>query len=206
MIMSLMDKLRTNRFLRTAIASGSLAYLVSCGSGSSSSNSNDGNNACVSEWSCSEYGECQPDGRQYRTCSDLNSCNPANNTKTTSQNCTYDPCKDGECTVTVEHDGLVALAFYYQDRNNNGIDDIDEWAENASPGCSVSSSGGCIYGTPEIWKGAIQQEMERNGTYKMDFEGINNRFLIYHTDGRIDQTKDIPDSNMDNLISIAELY
>lgn len=204
--MSLIDKIKESRFLRTAIAAAGLTYLVSCGSGSSNSNSNYGDKTCVPEWSCGEYGECQPDERQYRTCTDLNSCDPSNNTKTTSRDCIYDPCKEGECTVIVGHDGLVALAFYYQDRNNNGIDDIDEWAENISTGCIENPrTNGCDRFIPSDWITGFQRNINDN-INSMEFDGNNNKVFYHMTDGQKQYIRNIPDANSDNLINIARLY
>ena len=126
--MSLTDNIRNSKFLRTAIAVASLSYLVSCGSSSGSSDNGDGGNGCIEDWVCNDWGSCQRDGNQYRVCRDLNECGTTYDKPEIERECTVDPCANGECDITVYHNGLEDLAFNNEDRDRNGILDIDDFA------------------------------------------------------------------------------
>src|SRR3989344_1804287 len=202
--MSLTDNIRNSKFLRTAIAVATLPYFVSCGSSSGSSDNGDGGNGCIEDWVCNDWGSCQRDGNQYRVCRDLNECGTTYDKPEIERECTVDPCANGECDITVYHNGLEDLAFNNEDRDRNGILDIDDFANNVSRGCNVQGDGTCIYFSPNESKEGFKNIV--NIINSIDFEGINNRTIAHRYDGENPIIKDIPDQNMDVLVRIARLY
>ena len=68
--------------------------------------------SCVENWTCTDWGPCMPEGKRYRTCTDLNACNTTFNKPPEVENCTYIPAaekpeKAGENIILV----IVALVF-----------------------------------------------------------------------------------------------
>ena len=66
---------------------------------SSSSGGGGGSNfreECTPQWSCSEWGECRPNGTQVRECNDLNNCNEEYNTRWQEQECEYEEEEEPE--------------------------------------------------------------------------------------------------------------
>lgn len=48
-------------------------------------------NTCQEQWNCGQWGQCTTDGKQYRTCTDVNSCATAKDMPATAQFCTPAP-------------------------------------------------------------------------------------------------------------------
>lgn len=78
-----------------------------CGSGETCSNCpsdcggcGGGFYVCTPNWTCTDWSTCSPEGKQMRTCTDLNRCGTIKNKPAEIQNCTYiEPtyCGDGIC-------------------------------------------------------------------------------------------------------------
>jgi hypothetical protein len=54
-----------------------------------------GGGGCYPNWNCTEWGDCQPDGTQARTCTDLRNCNTDLNKPNESQSCEYTGGEEG---------------------------------------------------------------------------------------------------------------
>jgi hypothetical protein len=54
---------------------------------------------CTENWTCTDWSACSPEGKQTRTCTDLNRCGTTRNKPAEIQNCTYFAayCGDGTC-------------------------------------------------------------------------------------------------------------
>jgi hypothetical protein len=54
---------------------------------------------CVENWNCGGWSDCTEQGKQSRTCTDINSCGTSKNKPSTTQSCTYvKPCtEDWNC-------------------------------------------------------------------------------------------------------------
>ena len=50
-----------------------------------------GSGSCTPNWSCSDYGVCNSNNQQYRTCSDLNSCNDLTGKPLEQRTCIFIP-------------------------------------------------------------------------------------------------------------------
>ena len=115
-----------------------------------------------------------------------------------------DYCTDGECVVTLYHPELDELMFGDEDRNKNGISDLGDWANDATTGCVVIYTGECIKVNPGDYTDSYKKwisEIER-----VEADGIHNEVLDYYYIGKIGHELNIPDMNMDALVSNALNY
>jgi len=82
---------------------GSLSCLSDCSDFDTNGCSDDevppigggGGSSCVPEWDCTEWGECQVDGYQYRTCTDIGLCHMTYNKPDEMQICEEEPEERG---------------------------------------------------------------------------------------------------------------
>ena len=72
-------------------ADGTEASIVFYGRYEEEGRGGGGGTACVPEWNCTEWGECQPDGYQYRTCYDIDNCHLTYNKPEEKRECEYEP-------------------------------------------------------------------------------------------------------------------